>query len=722
MPSLRITDFGGIKPKDSRSTGNASRASLARDVKLDSGTLKPWRYPSKDICSNLDCICSLHFQDCCIVASENSCAYFAKGDTNCNRVFSTGVMPYPSYAILPENCDCGEIPELEWKRLGVPAPKEEPIFSVYPEKTAKVIPQLEQPEQIEYNCESTSNNPGEDKLHGTVVLNDDGTITYTPEEGYTGQAQFSYTISDGNGGESTATVTIDVTETGGGVNTPPVAAGDNDTTEQDTSITIPSSELLDNDSDADGDTLTITSVQAVQVTVGAEVCNYDLIQITPDPNAYGWSQQEHWESRAYAFSYVNELGEEGPISPISEVVVGNHNACATILLNNLTLDDGFEVTSIKIYRVASGFTDSVSVGEGISLEPESTLFLVGEIDYEEGVIEYEDCLDPIYFNEVYDAQNNFPPLACLDNLDMLEDGTLVASEGKNLWFSSPWKFHAWDCYMNLDDCIETVSVVGQYIYITTNSNPYVLDVRTSAKEDCKCCRPVNKILEKLPIVSKRSVTKIGNGIMWATETGLVRMRGGGQVDIVTHSSMSQDDWLEWNPHRIHAVFYKGKYFGFNDHRGFIYDINDGIYSETYPGEEAKFTELSFTPSGAFVSDQNIMYLAFDGDLYRWDNSDTFMPYTWKSKLHVEGGLSNYSAMKVVFHDWLRTHTSPNPVTISIYVDDNLRFTRTVSCSKPFRLPKGYDGLNYEIEIQGIEEVMEIHMASSMKELVLLNNT
>ena len=46
-------------------------------------------------------------------------------------------------------------------------------------------------------------------LHGTTVVNSDGTVTYTPTTGYSGVDVFSYTISDGNG--NTATANVDVT-------------------------------------------------------------------------------------------------------------------------------------------------------------------------------------------------------------------------------------------------------------------------------------------------------------------------------------------------------------------------------------------------------------------------------------------------------------------------------------------------------------------------------
>jgi len=47
--------------------------------------------------------------------------------------------------------------------------------------------------------------------NGTVMVNPDGTYTYTPTPGYTGPDSFTYTITDKDGDKSTATVAITVT-------------------------------------------------------------------------------------------------------------------------------------------------------------------------------------------------------------------------------------------------------------------------------------------------------------------------------------------------------------------------------------------------------------------------------------------------------------------------------------------------------------------------------
>ncbi|WP_167335410.1 Calx-beta domain-containing protein [Pedobacter kyungheensis] len=47
--------------------------------------------------------------------------------------------------------------------------------------------------------------------HGTVVVNPDGTYTYTPAAGYVGADTFTLTVSDGKGGTTTVTIPVNVT-------------------------------------------------------------------------------------------------------------------------------------------------------------------------------------------------------------------------------------------------------------------------------------------------------------------------------------------------------------------------------------------------------------------------------------------------------------------------------------------------------------------------------
>ncbi len=97
-------------------------------------------------------------------------------------------------------------------------------------------------------------------LHGTVTINDDGTLTYTPAADYNGPDTISYSIDDGHGGTAGSTVAVTVTA----VNDDPVANPDAATTAEDTPVTIA---VLDNDTDTENDALTVTAATALHGTI-----------------------------------------------------------------------------------------------------------------------------------------------------------------------------------------------------------------------------------------------------------------------------------------------------------------------------------------------------------------------------------------------------------------------------------------------------------------------
>ncbi len=123
---------------------------------------------------------------------------------------------------------------------------------------------------------------------GTVSLAG-GVISYSPATNFNGADTFTYTISDGQGGTATGTVTVNVAA----VNDAPIAAPDSVNGFRDVPLTIQSATLLANDGPGGGadeasQTLSVTAVTAAANTNGQVVLNSDgTITYTPTPGFSG---------------------------------------------------------------------------------------------------------------------------------------------------------------------------------------------------------------------------------------------------------------------------------------------------------------------------------------------------------------------------------------------------------------------------------------------------
>jgi large repetitive protein len=154
-------------------------------------------------------------------------------------------------------------------------PVARPDTAATPEDTPVTIAPLTNDSDVEGNplTITTATSP-----NGTVVINANGTITFTPDPNFNGPTAITYTISDGQGGTSTAIIAVNVAP----VNDPPVARNDVFTMDEDTTARIP---VLANDTDADNDPLTVTAATSPNGTV---VINADgTVSFTPTTNFFG---------------------------------------------------------------------------------------------------------------------------------------------------------------------------------------------------------------------------------------------------------------------------------------------------------------------------------------------------------------------------------------------------------------------------------------------------
>ena len=104
-----------------------------------------------------------------------------------------------------------------------------------------------------------------DPTKGSVVINPDGTLTFTPAANVNGPVEITYTISDGQGGLSTTTATVNVAA----VNDAPVAANDAGAVAEDATLTVSAangviasaSNPAGTDTDVDGGPLAVSAIR-----------------------------------------------------------------------------------------------------------------------------------------------------------------------------------------------------------------------------------------------------------------------------------------------------------------------------------------------------------------------------------------------------------------------------------------------------------------------------
>ena len=115
--------------------------------------------------------------------------------------------------------------------------------------------------------------------NGSVQIAGNGTtVLFTPDPDFAGNTSFSYTISDGNGGTANANVSVSVSE----VNDTPIVFQVNREINEDTTLTITATELLENALPGGGEidqTLAVVSVGGE--TGGTLEKNGDVVTFTP---------------------------------------------------------------------------------------------------------------------------------------------------------------------------------------------------------------------------------------------------------------------------------------------------------------------------------------------------------------------------------------------------------------------------------------------------------
>ena len=353
------------------------------------------------------------------------------------------------------------------------------------------------------------------------------------------------------------------------------------------------------------------------------------------------------------------------------------------------------------------------------------------------------------------------PVTGLKGLVSLQNGLFAAYKDSTVYVSDWNAPHAWpyEHTVTIDYPIVGLGSFGNTIVVCTEAAPVLIVVQDPTNPTTKA------IQENCPCVSADSIVNTRNGVIFASQNGLVLINSTSPT-FITEKLLTQDEWLPLHPESLKGAFLNNTYYGFftnptDTAAGFIFDLDSYTYSTVY--NSIVSSGMVYTTQHAKVVyndiEQSQLYVCYpleNGTQYSLcsfaSDSRINKSFRWRSKVNVSPqGLFNLSAARVMMtsqssqkenehiwegkltgsslaarvmdgepiNGWCKTNELElaNATVFNYYVDGELKYSREVKDSKPFRLPSGFRGETIEVEVKSNAYIHSITLASSMGELV-----
>ena len=420
-------------------------------------------------------------------------------------------------------------------------------------------------------------------------------------------------------------------------------------------------------------------------------------------------------TRAYVFTYVSEFGEEGPPS-IGVVATGNEGEAWTLTVPapSGAVTSGRSLVYKNIYRTITGSNGT------------ATYYFVGQIGI--ATTSFVDSFsdDVVVSNAQLKSFSWSPPPTDLVGIVSMPNGILAGFRGNELWFSEPYRPHAWpaEYQVSTDYAIVGLGLMGQTLVVCTKGFPWTATgVRPSSMS-------LAKIQTKEPCLSRGSIVSTPEGVYYASPNGIVVVVPGA-VRPVTSGLITPGEWVKNTvPSKLRAVRFHTAYMAFETTgattKGLMIDFTDQKM-----GYQAL---LDSNPITAIQADEytSSPLMIRSGNLYVLDPPDeTYQqPYLWRSKVYRTPLAVNLGAAKIYFTvptgaptlttentNLVQTLGANQYALFRMYADGVLKHTRELRVSgELFKLPSGYKATSWQFEIEGRVTVFDIQVASSAKEL------
>jgi hypothetical protein len=469
----------------------------------------------------------------------------------------------------------------------------------------------------------------------------------------------------------------------------------------------------------------------------------------PTPSNPGGS-----ESRVYLYTFISMFGsieeESGP-SPASGVISVNPGSSVTVSGLPAAAPAGkYNITKIRLYRSVTGSN--------------STPYLrVADINI--GTTTFVDSVTATGLGQVLPSANYSPPPVGMTGLVAMANGILAGFRGNEIFFSEPFKPHAWpaEYALTVEFPVVGLASFGESLVAATKGNPTIITGST----------PASMSQAKVPIyepcVSKRSVAADDTGAMYASPNGIIKISQGFAGN-ATRGLMTRAEWQHYNPTGMLGTVLDGRYYLFCDlddeglKGALILDRNESASPLTITTLHTSAAHVEPLSAALHVVENNEIKI-WEGDALN------FIPYEWKSKMFILPRPLNFGAAQIEANfddvaltlalqqqraqtiaanqaffnstsDLRSTISRDNTIGSNVIVGSAMaplpsveisgRFIQLrvfcqqkqvafieVKDSKPFRLPSGFKGDRWEFSFAGNVPIRHLKVAETSRELMEL---
>ena len=449
--------------------------------------------------------------------------------------------------------------------------------------------------------------------------------------------------------------------------------------------------------------------------------------------------------RSYCYTFVDDIGQEGPPSDPSEIVSSFDGDTVTVQcfpkMENPEPDSGSQGNGQLVIK------PMFSVSKPSNDNPQET-----EQKHDDGILEC-DCFDgtikkiriyrtagtetnaDFYFVAELDYSTTTDKLTYLDtsaNAELAErlircenpprnmkslivcaNGSLAACDGRNLYFCEPYQPNNWPAsyhYVTEHKIIGLASS-GSSVFALTEGEPEIFSgshpeamtqYKTSLKQAC---------------AAKNTICTANSQVFYASPDGIVALSSDTAATILTKNHFRREQWQSLNPGGMICSTHDDKLLVFSGKMCFIFDFSNGLSLTTAFSDSSETGDPSDWTGGTSIvkntfeeTETDTLYLLMSSSIHSWCTGSGSRIATYRTKLLSFPTPVNFSIARVLLEKYSENSK------FSLFDSETSRHSRVVKNDLGFRLPFLRREREWFAEVQNDSQINAIELENSAEGL------